>query len=146
MIERFQYYINENLVRKCTPNKAEAKSFMERAAARLEYINQQRITESSASFIFEDIYEAIREAGQALMELKGYKPYSHEAVIAFLKEFFTFSTYDISIFNRYRVLRNKIVYRTEHISVQTCKDALTFLKHFLPIVKTEFEKTVKPIH
>ena len=75
------------------------------------------------------------------MSLKGYKPYSHEAIISFLKEFYNFKEYDINVFNRYRILRNKSVYGSEKISVGKCKEALYFLCAFLPKIKKEFAKT-----
>jgi len=143
MIEKFQYYIDNNLVRRGTPNKAEARALLERALARYTYICSQKITENSAPFIFEGIYEVIREAAQALMELKGYKPYSHEAVISFLREFFHFHLQDISSFDRYRILRNKVVYRAEGVDSDSCKSSLEFVEHFLPELKAEFERLEK---
>jgi hypothetical protein len=140
MIEKFRYYIKENLAKKVRLNKEEAKSLMHKAAQRLEYIKKQEISESASSFIFEDIYEALREASQSLMSLKGYKPYSHEALISFLREFYKFSEYDLSNFDRYRILRNKTVYSAASVSVGTCEDALKFLVIFLPKLKAEFEK------
>ena len=77
MIERFQYYLDERLARKVKVDKEEAKSLMNRAVLRLDYVKSQEINEDTAPFIFEDIYETLREASQSLMSLKGYKPFSH---------------------------------------------------------------------
>jgi len=143
MIEKFQYYLEENLVKKVKPNKEEAKSLMDSAIKRLEFIKKQEIDDSTAKFIFEDVYETLREASQSLMSIKGYKPYSHEAVISFLIEFYNFSKYEISTFDRYRILRNKAVYSAYKISILTCKDALKFLETFLPKLKARFEKEIK---
>ena len=77
MIERFQYYLDSNLVRKQKADKEEAKSLMKKAVHRLSYVKKQEINQDTASFIFEDVYEALREASQSLMSMKGYKPYSH---------------------------------------------------------------------
>ena len=93
MIEKFQYYLDENLARKEKVDKEEAKSLMNKAVQRLDYIKKQEISEFTSSFIFEDIYETLREASQSLMSLKGYKPYSHEALISFLREFYKFSEF-----------------------------------------------------
>lgn len=143
MIRRFRYYLNEKLVKRKVPNKEEARSLMKKAIKRLEYLKSQYINELTAPFIFENIYEAMREAAQALMALKGYKPYSHEALISFLREYYKVSEHSISSFDRYRILRNKSVYRAAKISVSTCKQALSFLKKFLPQLKEEFEKEIK---
>lgn len=143
MIEKFQYYIDNDLVRKEFPNKSEAKSLIDKATARHKYVSSQMITAETSQFIFEDIYETIREAAQALMEMKGYKPYSHEAVISFLIEFFKFQTHETSELNRYRILRNKSVYGDAKISPEVCKAALKFSDEFLPKLKSEFEKLAK---
>jgi uncharacterized protein (UPF0332 family) len=140
MIERWQFYIEQRLVRQGTPNAAESRALMERAIARLAFVEQQHITETIAPFVFEDIYESVREAGQALMELRGWKPYSHEAVIAFLREFHNLHVADLSSMDRYRILRNKIVYRAEKVTISTCQAALNFAKHFLPELHKEFDR------
>jgi len=140
MIESFQFYINENLVKKVTPSKENATALMERAYARLEYIREQKVNKATAIFIFEDVYETLREASQALMEIKGYKPYSHEAHIAFLKEFYKFPKPLLASFDRFRILRNKCLYGAAQISVETCKEAMGFLASFLPELKKEFDK------
>jgi len=143
MIKEFRYYIDNNLVRKGSPNIDEAKALIKKAEGRMEFsIKSRQINEDTASYIFEDIYECLREASQSLMSLKGYKPYSHEAIISFLKEFY-FKEYDINSFNRYRILRNKSVYGGEKISVGKCKEALHFLHTFLPKIKKEFVKDNK---
>lgn len=140
MIKEFQYYIKEELVRKIYPNKEEAASLARRASERILYIKKQKIDDFSATFIFEDIYEAIREAAQALMEMKGFKPYSHEAIISFLLEYFkNIPKNDISTFDRYRILRNKVMYKASKVSVETCKEALKFSENFLPLLKKELE-------
>lgn len=141
-MERFQYYVDTGLVKEISPNKAMARSLITKAFSRSEYVETQKITDENASFIFEDIYEALREAGQSLMALKGYRPYSHEALISFLKQFFDFSGSDISTLDRYRVLRNKAIYGAVIVSGTVCKEAKSFMKFLLPKIKQEFDKLV----
>jgi len=143
MIREFQYYLDNNMARKESPDRGEAESLMRKAEGRLEFsIKAREINENTATYIFEDIYECMREAAQSLMSLKGCKPYSHEALISFLREFFQFSGQEISSFDRYRILRNKTVYRAERVSAATCEEALGFLMRFLPKLKSEFKRMV----
>lgn len=143
MILEFQHYLDNNLVVKGSPDKGEAKSLLNKSEGRLKFsIEIREINEDTASYIFEDIYECLREAAQSLMALKGYKPYSHEALIAFLKESFNFKESDIQSFDSYRNLRNKTVYRGEKISAETCKEAKKFLLSFLPKIKIEYQKLI----
>ncbi len=140
MIKEFEYYLNANLARKASPDKEEAKALINKSEGRLKFsIKPRRIDQNTAPYIFEDIYECVREATQALMSLKGYKPYSHEALISFLKKFFDFPESDITSFNRYRILRNKTIYKGEKVSPETCKESLNFLLHFLPELKKKIE-------
>ena len=75
MIKPFEYYLNENLVRKNIPNSSIAKALIEKSEIRLNRIGKNKITEEESSIVFEEIYECLRESSQALMELSGYKPY-----------------------------------------------------------------------
>jgi uncharacterized protein (UPF0332 family) len=141
MIKEFEYYLRNDMAKKSSPDKAEAEALMNKAEGRLKFsINTRKLDENTAPFIFEDVYECLREAAQSLMSLKGYKPYSHEALISFLKEFFDFQEPDLSSLNRYRILRNKTVYSGEKISAATCTEALEFLRSFLPKIKSVFKK------
>ncbi|MBS3069019.1 hypothetical protein J4441_01505 [Candidatus Micrarchaeota archaeon] len=73
------------------------------------------------------------------MGLEGYKPYSHEAQIAFLRDRCGCSQYLISSFDRLRVLRNKCAYGVAAVSVEACKEAIGAVLSFLPVLKKRFD-------
>lgn len=143
MIKPFVYYINENLVRKSSPNISMAKSLLEKAEIRLKRITAGELNNEESSLVFEDAYECLREASQSLMELKGYKPYSHEALVSFIKEQKFLSDESINIIDNYRILRNNSVYKAQKISLEKCKEALEFAKTTLPEIKSRFQDLVK---
>lgn len=62
MAENFAFYLADGSVRKTTPNAETSEALMSKAFSRLEYVRQQRIDTSTAPFVFEDAYEAMREA------------------------------------------------------------------------------------
>ena len=66
MIQKFQYYLDAKLARKVAGDSEEAKSLMNKASQRLDYIKKQEINEDNSSFVFEDIYESPREAASLL--------------------------------------------------------------------------------
>ena len=135
MIRDFSYYIVRTLAKRATPNPAIARSLVAKAELRLKLVNEKDLTEETSTILFEEVYEALREASQSLMQLKGFKPYSHEAVIAFLireslmPESFTKS------FDRYRILRNKSVYEAHNVSIETCREAIGFARAEIPKIK-----------
>ena len=143
MIKPFQYYLKENLVVKSSSNTSLAKSLLQKAEIRLKRIRTNEIEDNQSSIVFEDIYECLREAAQALMEIKGYKPYSHEALISFLKEQKFLSDENVNILDNYRVLRNNSVYKAEKVSLQKCLEALKFAKQTLPEIANKFKEMIE---
>ncbi len=143
MIENFEFYINNEMVKKTLPNRDNAAALMARAHSRLDYVRSQKITKNTAAFIFEDIYEVLREGSQALMELKGFKPYSHEAQVAFLRDNCKLRGDLVSTFDRFRILRNKCVYGAATISIETCNEALGFAVSVLPELKKLLDSETK---
>lgn len=140
MIRSFNYYLNKRGVRKAKVNLAIVNSLLKKSTYRLDILKGSKITYKFSSIIFEEVYESIREAIQALMQLKGYKPYSHEVMISFLKENKSFSPQIINTINRYRILRNKSVYEAKDVSIKTCEDALKFAIKFIRNVKYFIKK------
>jgi uncharacterized protein (UPF0332 family) len=130
---KFESFIKIGKVKKKTPDPQEGQALLSQAKDRLDYVKDKEITTKSAKFVFEDAYEAVREAAQGLMSIKGYKPYSHEATISFVAKFHEndFSKEDISNFDYYRVLRNDSVYRAVQILPQDAKDSLEFARKFV---------------
>ena len=143
MIKPFEYYEKERQVEKTIENISLAKSLLEKAEIRLNRILKEEINDRNASLIFEDAYEAVREASQALMQLDRYKPLSHEALIAFLINTDYLPPEKINILNNYRILRNKSVYQAEKISINKCRESMKFAKEVLPEIKKKFEELIK---
>lgn len=56
---------------------------------RLKNQEAVQITNDNSFSIIENCYEAIREMIDALMALKGFKSYSHEANVEFLRKFYS---------------------------------------------------------
>lgn len=122
----FKHFLRFNKVKIKTPDPIEAKSLFNKAKLRLEFIKSLDIKEEFSQFIFEEAYETMREASQAIMSLKGYKPYSHEATISFISEQHILFDDEISDFDYYRVLRHDSIYRAINISIKITKDAIKF--------------------
>ena len=64
-----------------------------------------------AALIISDYYEVIKELLTAILLVDGYKSLSHRDLIDYLsRKYNEFGSYEISILNDLRVLRNKISY------------------------------------
>ncbi len=127
--------IKEGLVKRQQPDSRQAHSLMVKAETRLAYARGRPVEERTAQFSFEDAYDVMREAGTALIVLRGYKPLSHDAVIAFLREKEGLSHADAETFDRFRRLRNKSLYEAQRVSSATAEEALRFAEKLLGKLK-----------
>lgn len=77
-------------------------------------------------FIYENAYEALREAADSILFLKGYKSFSHEATISFLQGFSELSPKEIADFDRMRIKRNGMKYYGKSCSEKDAEEAIKF--------------------
>ena len=136
MLKNVNYYLDNELLKKTPPDPTESKSLLDKSERRLKRVLKEKVNDENSDLIFEDMYEVIREAAQAIMSLDGFKPYSHEATIAFLKEKYPqFEEYEIATMDRYRIIRNNSVYRGESIDSNQTIQAIEFSKKILAKIK-----------
>ncbi|MBS3137897.1 hypothetical protein J4232_05670 [Candidatus Woesearchaeota archaeon] len=62
MLDKFERYVELGKVKKKTPDSEEASSLFKKAEKRLKYIRV--LNEDTADLVFEDAYEATREAAR----------------------------------------------------------------------------------
>jgi uncharacterized protein (UPF0332 family) len=138
MINSFEYYITEGKAKKQTPNPAEAAALLKKAKYRIEYSKDKPLDEKTAQFALEDAYEAMREAAQSLMAIKGYKPYSHEATISFIKQYHKndFTEEEIRKFDRFRQIRNNSVYSATTVTTTDAEACITLSSIIIRKVET----------
>lgn len=137
MINKFDNYLKLGKVKRKTPDFEEARALYNKAKNRLGYIKLKEINNKTAQFVLEDSYEAIRESAQALMSVKGFKPYSHEATISFVKDFYNtnFSEEELHKFDRFRQLRNDSIYMAKQVTNEDAQACLLFAKSFIDKIK-----------
>ena len=103
----FDYFLDKREVIKVTPNNLEISSLVDDANHRFNYFLKENLTGSNAKFVFENVYESIRELLDAVMLSEGYKSYSHQAPIVFARDKDIISQKESIILDKLRELRNK---------------------------------------
>ena len=134
------YLSDRQKVKKQGPDFAEADSLMKQASARLADVLTLPLTEKNASFRFEAAYESVREALQAFMALDGFKPYSHEAIVAYALETKICNEREAMALDRYREMRNDINYRGQNVTLEDAKAIILFAKEILSKLKKRFNQ------
>ena len=142
MINSFENYLELGKVKRKTPDYEEAKALFEQSKERMEYTKLKDINPKTAKFVLQDSYEAAREAAQSLMSVNGFKPYSHEATISFIKRFYgnNFTEEELHKFDHFRRLRNNSVYRAVKILEDDAKSSVLFAKKFIQKVQILLSK------
>ena len=119
----FEFYLEEGDVKKRKTDVELAKSLLKDAMVRFEKVSRLDVDEF-AKIIFENIYDAIRDVLDALLALDGYKSYSHEASIAYLKKYGLSPL--IPEMDSFRALRNSSKYYGKDILPDSTRDIKEF--------------------
>ncbi|MFH1308215.1 MAG: hypothetical protein ABIH72_05160 [archaeon] len=142
-MKEFEDFIKTGDVRKQEKNEILAKALIKSSKKSEGYIKKQQINEESAEHITADIYDIIRELIEAKLSLSGYKSYSHEANILFLRKFKEFSEGEIIFLDNLRKIRNGIKYYGKEVSIEDAKKTLHFMVSLLPKLKKLVENAKK---
>lgn len=125
-MNEFGFYLEEGEVKKQKPDSSMAKSLLRDAVERFEKTTMLGI-KIFPKIIFENVYDAVRELLDALLALDGYKSYSHEASIAYLKKY-GFEDSVIMELDDFRYRRNASKYYGKPVSEPDALEITNFYK------------------
>lgn len=131
----FEDFIKSGDVRVQRKNAILALALIKSSEKSEKYVKRQKIDDGSAEHIIADIYDIIRELIEAKLALEGYKSYSHEATILFLKKFREFTESEIIFLDDLRKVRNGIKYYGKESSIEDAVKTIKFLNSILPKLK-----------
>lgn len=122
----FEYFIREKVVKKKSVDRNLARSLVKSSKDRFEFAI--KIIDMKPRYALENAYEAIIELTDALLALSGYKSWSHEANISFLKKFEEFSSIDLDRLDNIRRKRHSSKYYGVFFETMEVKREIEFLK------------------
>ena len=141
-MRNFNEFLGTNEVRRTTRDVGLARSLRHDAEQRVELILQLPLNEKSATLVFEQVYEALRECGDALLSLEGFKSYSHAATIAFLERYGDFSASELNRLDNARQKRNLSKYYAKQSTVAETQELIALYKHIKPRLDSIFNRLV----
>jgi len=129
---RFEDFIEKGLVRKTSKDKSLVRALLQNSKKDIEFLNGLKINEKSVRKIMTNFYDVLRSILEAVSVIKGYKIYSHEAYIYFLKKI---KENLLAIkFDRFRRIRNSINYYGKDISIEETKENIYEIKKMINIL------------
>ncbi len=135
-MKEFESFLKNGEVKKVSKDFSLAASLNKDLRERAGYILSLKLNEQSAKTIFEGLYEALREGSEAILSLEGYKSYSHEASIQFLKKFPEFAEWEINELDNFRKIRNGSKYYGKSVDVAEVER----IKKVFPLIKEKLDK------
>lgn len=124
--EDIERLLNTGRLRKREIDKEKIKSLIELAKLNVKVIKRLRLNEDSATVVFRDIYESIRQLGDAFWWVSGYEPLSHEISLDILKDLDIKEKLKLNHLNRFKNIRHDANYRGFKISYSQAREIIEF--------------------
>ncbi|MBU0460977.1 MAG: hypothetical protein KJ574_00160 [Nanoarchaeota archaeon] len=131
----FDDYLREGKVLRRDKDPALKNSLVKDADER---ILQLSIAGLKPKFRFEQAYESVRELADALLARDGFKTYSHEAALSYLRKIGILNDAEMERLDVCRRKRNDSKYYGRDTDEKECERLILFLKNIFERVKGQF--------
>jgi len=102
------------------------KSMIDSAEINAKVTKAIKLNEDTATLIFREIYESIRQLGDAKWGLIGFEPGNHEVSMEILKEFDIKDKVKLNSLDRFKKTRHDVNYRGFRTSISQTEEILDF--------------------
>ena len=116
------------------------KSMIKSAETNTEVVNEIKLNEKTATLIYREIYESIRQLGDAKWWLLGYEPLVHDVSMEILKESEIQDKVKLNSLDRFKKTRHDINYRGFMTSVFQAQEILDFWNNSGKEIVNELKK------
>lgn len=118
--------IKAGILRVRQKDSEKIKSLIESAETNARVTKDIKLREESATIIFREIYESIRQLGDARWWLLGYEPSNHEISLEILKELDIKEKIQLNFLDRFKKIRHDANYRGFKVSIFQAMEILDF--------------------
>jgi len=141
--EKLYYFIREGKLRKRHIDIPRVKSLIESARNNVKAVCKIPLNEETATVIFREYYESIRQLGDARWWSLGYEPRaSHEVSMEILMEMKINNVAELKKLDRFRKIRNNANYRGYKINIEQAEEIMKFWENYAEkIIKEIIETT-----
>ncbi|MEK6909351.1 MAG: hypothetical protein AABX23_04845 [Nanoarchaeota archaeon] len=122
----FNRLVKEKRLRLREANKDKIKSLIESAKNNVYVVSSLSINEKNATVIFREIYESIRQLGDAQFWILGYEPLDHSISLDSLKDLNIKDKVKLNYLDRFKQIRHDANYRGFNVSASHAKEILDF--------------------
>lgn len=109
-------------------DKERIKTIVESAKRNAKAALKYPLDDENATLIFRELYESIRQLGDALWWSNGYEPLNHEISLELLRELNIKYKIKLNYLERFKKIRHDANYRGYIVSVSQTKEIIDFWK------------------
>jgi len=124
--EFIEIWLKSGILRKRQNDNEKIKSMLNSAEINAKVTKKIKLDEDTATLIFREIYESIRQLGDVKWGLLGYEPSNHEISINILKEFDIKEKLKLNSLDRFKKIRHDINYRGFRATTNQAEEIVEF--------------------
>lgn len=124
--ELIELWLKSKIIRSRQKDTEKIKSLINSAETNANVTKKIKLSEETATLIFREIYESIRQLGDAKWWSLGYEPSNHEISMKILEEFDIKDKIKLNSLDRFKKIRHDINYRGFRTTLNQAEEILDF--------------------
>lgn len=124
--EFIELWLKSGIIRNREKDLEKIKSMINSAKINAKVTKAIKLNEESATLIFREIYESIRQLGDVKWGLLGFEPSNHEISLEALKELNIKEKLKLNSLDRFKKIRHDINYRGFRTTISQAQEILDF--------------------
>ena len=124
--EFIEIWLKTGIIRNRQRDAEKIKSMIDSAEINAKVTRAIKLNEDTATLIFREIYESIRQLGDAKWWLLGYEPSNHEISMEALKDFDIKDKVKLNSLDRFKKTRHDVNYRGFRATAVQAEEILEF--------------------
>lgn len=121
-----EIWLKTGIIRNRQKDIKEIQSMINSAEINIKVVKTIKINEETATLIFREMYESIRQLGEARWLILGYEPTNHEISLESLKELNVKEKIKLNSLDRFKKIRHDINYKGFRATVLQAEEILDF--------------------
>lgn len=119
-------WLKSGIIRNRQRDAEKIRSMINSAEINAKVTKSIKLNDDAATLIFREIYESIRQLGDARWWLLGYEPSNHEISMEALKDFDIKEKLKLNSLDRFKKIRHDVNYRGFRATIQQAEEILDF--------------------
>lgn len=133
-------WLKTGVIRNRQIDNEKMKSMISSAEINIKVVKNIKLNDESATLIFRETYESIRQLGEAKWLMLGFEPANHEISLETLKEMDIKEKVKLNSLERFKKIRHDLNYRGFRATIQQAEEIIDLWDKCAKDIIKELEK------